>query len=101
MWNSALYKKIITAFTKWSLSQKCMKQRVAATLSNYRKPTCSNEDPVQAKINNLFKKQALFTATVSSTQKAPENRDQLRTQIRERYPVSGYLVQPSELAVCF
>ena len=46
-------------------------------------------------------KQALFTATVSSTQKAPENRDQLRTQIRERYPVSGYLVQPSELAVCF
>lgn len=61
MWNSALYKKIITAFTKWSLSQKCMKQRVATTLSNYRKPTCSNEDPVQAKINNLFKKQALFT----------------------------------------
>ena len=46
-------------------------------------------------------KPALFTATVSSVQKAPENRDQLRKQIREHYTVSGYLVQPSELAVCF
>ena len=46
-------------------------------------------------------KPALFTATVSSVQKAPENRDQLRKQIREHYTVSGYLVQPSELAACF
>ena len=59
------------------------------------------KEMIVAQTKKEKQKPALFTATVSSSQKAPENRDQLRIQIREHYTVSGYLVQPSELAACF